>query len=173
VNRTALVTGGNCGIELQVCRQLATAGLDVAGGASVTACAERLAADGVEVDVLVNNAGIYLVEDVLVDSLRVNLFGAFHTCQAFVPAMVGMRARRVVSVSSGGGALTDNVPGPQAYGIAQAALNALIPVVADAVPSSVKVNAVEEGADTAVWLATLPDDGPTGGFFRDRRRISW
>jgi hypothetical protein len=30
-----------------------------------------------------------------------------------------------------------------------------------------------EGADTAVWLATLPDDGPTGGFFRDRKRIDW
>ena len=32
---------------------------------------------------------------------------------------------------------------------------------------------VEEGADTAVWLATLPDDGPTGGFFRDRKPIPW
>nr|WP_269746318.1 hypothetical protein [Desulfogranum japonicum] len=31
----------------------------------------------------------------------------------------------------------------------------------------------EEGADTAVWLATLPDDGPTGGFFRDRKSIQW
>jgi NAD(P)-dependent dehydrogenase (short-subunit alcohol dehydrogenase family) len=31
----------------------------------------------------------------------------------------------------------------------------------------------EEGADTAVWLATLPDDGPTGGFFRDRKQIAW
>jgi len=32
---------------------------------------------------------------------------------------------------------------------------------------------VEEGADTAIWLATLPDDGPTGGFFRDREPIPW
>ena len=32
---------------------------------------------------------------------------------------------------------------------------------------------VELGADTIVWLATLGDDGPTGGFFRDRRRIEW
>ena len=31
----------------------------------------------------------------------------------------------------------------------------------------------EEGADTAVWLATLPDDGPTGGFFGDRKRVDW
>jgi len=32
---------------------------------------------------------------------------------------------------------------------------------------------VQEGADTAVWLATLPDDGPTGQFFRDKRQIPW
>jgi hypothetical protein len=32
---------------------------------------------------------------------------------------------------------------------------------------------VEEGADTPVWLATLPDEGPTGGFFRDRKTIPW
>jgi hypothetical protein len=32
---------------------------------------------------------------------------------------------------------------------------------------------VEEGADTGVWLATLPDDGPTGGFFRSREPIPW
>jgi NAD(P)-dependent dehydrogenase (short-subunit alcohol dehydrogenase family) len=32
---------------------------------------------------------------------------------------------------------------------------------------------VEEGAATAVWLATLPDDGPSGGFFRDREAIPW
>ena len=31
----------------------------------------------------------------------------------------------------------------------------------------------DEGADTAVWLATLPDDGPTGGFFRDGRPLPW
>lgn len=30
-----------------------------------------------------------------------------------------------------------------------------------------------EGADTIVWAATLPDGGPTGGFFRDRERIDW
>jgi NAD(P)-dependent dehydrogenase (short-subunit alcohol dehydrogenase family) len=31
---------------------------------------------------------------------------------------------------------------------------------------------VEEGADTAVWLATV-DDGPTGGFYREREPIPW
>lgn len=32
---------------------------------------------------------------------------------------------------------------------------------------------VEQGADTIVWLGTLPDDGPIGGFFHDRRAIQW
>ena len=32
---------------------------------------------------------------------------------------------------------------------------------------------VEEGADTAVWLALLPDDGPQGGYFRDRKAMDW
>ncbi|GGU54076.1 SDR family oxidoreductase [Streptomyces lavendofoliae] len=172
--------------------------LDVTDGESVRACADRLAHDGVEVDALVNNAGVYptesffsLDEETMRQSLDVNLMGAFHTCRAFVPDMVRRGRGRVVNVSSGLGAMTDNVPSPAAYGIAKAALNALTLVVSAAVPPSVKVNAVcpgwvrtdmggswaptsvEKGADTVTWLALLPDEGPTGGFFRARRRIPW
>jgi NAD(P)-dependent dehydrogenase (short-subunit alcohol dehydrogenase family) len=32
---------------------------------------------------------------------------------------------------------------------------------------------VAQGADTALWLATLPDDGPRGGFYRDREPMPW
>jgi hypothetical protein len=32
---------------------------------------------------------------------------------------------------------------------------------------------VEEGAETITWLATLPDNGPTGGFFRDKQQMEW
>ena len=76
-------------------------------------------------------------------------------------------------------------------GVAKAALNALTVAAARSMPTSVKVNAMcpgwvrtrmggagatkspEEGADTAIWLATLGKDGPTGGFFRNRRPIAW
>ncbi|MGK5532368.1 SDR family NAD(P)-dependent oxidoreductase [Streptomyces sp. URMC 129] len=173
--------------------------LDVADAASVTALAGRLAARGVTVDVLVNNAGNYPVEpllsvdeEVMAGTLAIHVLGAWRTCRAFVP---GMRRRgwgRVVNVSSGSGAISgDRVPGPGAYGVAKAGMNALTKTVAAESGGRVLVNAVcpgwvatdmggpaaprtpAQGADTAVWLATLPDGGPTGGFFRDREPIPW
>ncbi len=98
---------------------------------------------------------------------------------------------RIVNVSSGWGSFTEGMGGPGLYGVTKAALNALTVRLAKELPSMIKINAVcpgwvrtrmggqgatrtpDEGADTAVWLATLPDDGPTGRFFRDRKPIEW
>ncbi|MGH9244585.1 MAG: SDR family NAD(P)-dependent oxidoreductase [Acidimicrobiales bacterium] len=170
----------------------------MADPSSVDACAERLITDRVDVDILVNNAGIYpttpilrVDERTMREALEINLLGAWRTCRAFVPAMVERGWGRVVNVSSGGGAICEGTPGPGAYGISKTALNALTREVADAAGRRVKVNAicpgwvatdmggphapvsVEEACDTLVWLATLPDDDPTNGFFGNRRPIPW
>ena len=98
---------------------------------------------------------------------------------------------RVVNLSSGAGQLAEMGSGFPAYRMSKAALNALTRVTAAELgPAPIKVNAMcpgwvrptwagqrdalgEKGAETAVWLATLPEAGPTGGFFRDKAPIAW
>jgi NAD(P)-dependent dehydrogenase (short-subunit alcohol dehydrogenase family) len=171
--------------------------LDVADAKSVEDCVRRLADAGTEIDVLVNNAGVYPTEGVFSVSeetfetaLEVNAVGPFRTCRALVPGMVRRGYGRVVNVSSGGGSFGEGL-GPAAYAVSKAALNALTVKVSQTAHGDVKINAMcpgwvrtdmggfdaprspEEAVDTLVWLATLPVDGPNGGFFRDREPIPW
>jgi NAD(P)-dependent dehydrogenase (short-subunit alcohol dehydrogenase family) len=175
--------------------------IDVAEPDSISACADRLAADGVTIDVLVNNAGVYPEADALNVSLdqlneawTVNTRGPWLLTQAFVPGMVERGYGRVVNMSSGSGSFGEGLdPEHAVYAASKSALNVLTMTLDQALPDGpdVKANAMcpgwvhtrmggeaaprtpEEGADTALWLATLPDDGPSGGFFRDRERIPW
>lgn len=151
-----------------------------------------------EVDVLVNNAGV-LEEGSLLDvseekfqsSLRINFLAALDLIRLAVPGMVKRHYGRIVNVSSGWGSFADGLTGPAAYSISKAALNAITLSLAKDLPPNVKVNSLcpgwvrtrmggegaslspEAGADTAIWLATLPENGPSGGFFRERKRIEW
>ncbi len=180
-----------------LCREL-----DVTRRSSVNALARYLSKEHGTVDVLVNNAGILIdkfatsvlneKEDAFHTTLETNFFGALRVCQAVVPIMKKHRYGRVVNLSSGLGQLDDMGDGNAAYRTSKTALNALTRMVASATADdNVLVNSmcpgwvrtdmggpaasrsVEKGAETAVWLATLPDSGPTGGFFRDKKPIPW
>lgn len=167
--------------------------LDVADAKSIEAAVASVG----PVDVLVNNAGILGSGAVLDDpaefnaSMAVMVHGPYLLMHHLTPRMVRQGYGRVVNVSSGWGAFSDGLAGPASYGVAKAALNALTVASARTLPNAVKINAMcpgwvrtrmggagatrspEAGADTAIWLATLDDRGPTGGFFRDRKRIDW
>lgn len=167
--------------------------MDVADAASIAAALK----DAGEIDVLVNNAGVlsrvglFGPDSDFDEAMAVMVEGPFRLMRALVPGMEARGYGRVVNVSSGWGSFAEGLEGPGAYGIAKAALNALTVAAAREVSPAVKVNAMcpgwvrtrmggagadltpEEGADTAIWLATLPEEGPTGGCFRKRTEIDW
>ena len=152
-------------------------------------------------DILVNNAGIYLdrgvsaskVElDLVRETMETNFYGPLRLSQMAIPLMKRHGHGRIVNISSQMGSLNDMGSGALAYRVSKTALNAQTRVLANELSgSNILVNAVDpgwvstdmggahaprsvaEGADTAVWLATLPDGGPSGGFFRDRQSRPW
>ena len=175
--------------------------LNVADAASIHACQREVTKRFGGIDVLVNNAAVLVAEDEAlldtpVDDFRAtfeaNVFGVLAVCQALVPGMIIRGYGRVVNVSSGAGQLSSMSTYAPAYSISKAALNALtIQLAAATKGRGVLVNcvnpgwvrtrmggpgaprSVEQGADTIVWLATLPSNGPTGRFFSDRREVAW
>jgi NAD(P)-dependent dehydrogenase (short-subunit alcohol dehydrogenase family) len=227
--RVALVSGGNRGIGLQVCRQLDERGytvvmgsrdgekgriaaeglewnvipqqLDVADAGSVDRMAAFIEEEFGQLDTLVNNAGISNDEgqrgvdadlDRVKESLEANLFGAWRLCEMAIPLMRRNGYGRIVNVSTGLAALEDMGGGSPGYRVSKTALNALTRILASELRGSgILVNAVnpgwvqtdmggsgatrsvEEGAEALVWAATLPNSGPTGGFFQDRRPVPW
>jgi len=141
-----------------------------------------------------------LGSDTLHATLATNAFGPFFLCQACIPLMQKNSYGRIVNMASTLGSLTD-ITDPEspyagvkvpAYRLSKALLNAVTALFAASTRgANILVNSVcpgwvktdmggeqapltaEQGTDTPVWLATLPDDGPTGGFFRERQRIQW
>lgn len=136
----------------------------------------------------------FLTEDRLNQSFATNFFGPLVTCQTIIPLMCRQGYGRVVNVSSGWGKLetSDDRSGHVSYRLSKTALNALTKVLASEIThKNVKVNSMcpgwvrtrmggpraprspEEGARTAVWLATIPQSGPHGQFFYDGQVIPW
>lgn len=119
------------------------------------------------------------------------LRGPYYLIRATVPGMKERGWGRIVNLSSGWGSFNEGLGGPNGYGLTKAALNAMTLTLARELPTCIKINTMcpgwvrtrmggagatltpEQGADTAIWLALLPESGPSGGFFRDRKAISW
>ncbi|MCX5132356.1 MULTISPECIES: SDR family NAD(P)-dependent oxidoreductase [unclassified Streptomyces] len=170
--------------------------LDVTSDDDVTAAARDIGA----LDVLINNAAITYDTwqravsadlDVVREAAETNLYGPWRLTRALLPQLRASAHPRVVNVSSEAASLTSMGGGTPAYAASKVALNALTRMFAAELRSDgILVNAVcpgwvatdmggaggrpvEEGAAGVLWAATLPDDGPTGGFFRDGRPLPW
>jgi NAD(P)-dependent dehydrogenase (short-subunit alcohol dehydrogenase family) len=176
--------------------------LDVADEQSIKNVAAEVAARHGHLDVLINNAGINYdtwetvanadINGTVIETITTNLLGPWRICQAFLPLLRKSQAARIVNVSSESGSLANMGAGPPAYQVTKAALNALTRILAGELRGArILVNAVcpgwvatdmggagaprsvSEGASGIVWAATLPDGGPSGGFFRDRKPLPW
>jgi len=175
--------------------------LDVTSEADVARCGDLIGREhGGRLDVLINNAAVHYDSDETVlsadfrivgEALATNVVGAWRVAQMAARLMRPRKHGRIVNVSSGSGAWHALDASTPAYRISKLALNGLTVMMADALKDSgILVNAVcpgwvatdmggpggrpvEDGARGIVWAATLPDGGPTGGFFRDGRAIEW
>ena len=175
--------------------------LDVTSHDTIGSAVEMLMNDFGRIDVLVNNAAILLDEEHTVLDLAggdlratfdTNFFGAVATAQAVVPPMRQQQYGRIVNVSSQAGQLASMSSYAPAYSMSKTALNAFTRQLAAATRGSgILVNSVcpgwvrtdmggrsaprsvAEGAEGIVRLATLPNTGPTGKFFSDRRELDW
>ena len=133
-------------------------------------------------------------------SLQINTLGPLALCRLCVPTMRRHGYGRIVNIASTMGSLaemgnprshSDGMKSPS-YRLSKTALNAVTLIIAREVRGeNVLVNSCcpgwvrtemggdqapltpEQGADTPVWLATLPDGGPSGGFYRERQPIPW
>jgi NAD(P)-dependent dehydrogenase (short-subunit alcohol dehydrogenase family) len=173
--------------------------LDVANSDSVTRATRALKEKTDYLDVLVNNAGILLdddmpvmktTEEIFMKTLKTNTWGSLQVTQSFVPFLRRSKDPRIVNVSSGAGSLEKMGDYAPAYSISKAALNAVTRQLAAGLPG-MRINSVDpgwvrtemggtaaprsvqEGADTIVWLATDAPAEITGQFLRDRQPARW
>jgi NAD(P)-dependent dehydrogenase (short-subunit alcohol dehydrogenase family) len=229
-NRYALVTGGNKGIGFAICQGLLKARfevilaarspdkakaaieqlqstkvqplvLDVADDDSIDRAVAAYRQKFEQLDVLINNAGIYPDEGVniltidrnlLAQTMNTNAFGAIRMTQAFSPLLAKAAAARVINVSSSYGALAGLSADVPSYCLSKLALNGATIMLATALktkgiavyamcPGWVRTDmggasadrSPEQGADTAIWLATEASYDLSGKFFRDRQEISY
>jgi NAD(P)-dependent dehydrogenase (short-subunit alcohol dehydrogenase family) len=182
--------------------------LDVTDQKSIDAAVQQVDRDFGRLDVLVNNAGIFVdpgpPSQVTMDALRrtyeTNVFGVVAVTVALLPLLRKSTGGRIVNLSSGLGSLSQQSDPSWpfadkkflAYNSSKTAVNAItVQFAADLKDAGIKVNAadpgytatdmnrhqgprsVQQGATAAVQLATLPADGPTGGYFDENGPLPW
>ncbi|CDZ80729.1 3-oxoacyl-[acyl-carrier-protein] reductase FabG [Candidatus Rubidus massiliensis] len=229
--RIALVTGGNRGIGFGICEELAKHGyhvllgsrqesgrrqveelvekghsvefilLDVLNENDITNAFKYVSSKFGRLDVLINNAAIFLDNkeedhslswDKFAKTMECNVYAPFKLIEIFAPLMETNNYGRIVNVSSGLGQLYKATGTAPAYSISKTALNAVTTYFASKYKNkNILINSVcpgwvrtdmggsnasrtiEEGVTGIIWAATLDNEGPTGGFFRDGTKIYW
>jgi NAD(P)-dependent dehydrogenase (short-subunit alcohol dehydrogenase family) len=175
--------------------------LDVSDSKSISTTASEFSKLFGHLDVLINNAGIYPDEGLniltisrrqLAETFQTNTFGPVEVTRAFLPHLRKAKAPRVVNMSSGYGQIEGLLATVPSYCLSKLALNGVTVMLAQALkqegiavssmsPGWVRTDmggaaaprSVEEGADTAVWLAADAPQRFTGRFFQDRKEIPW
>ncbi|MBT3190773.1 MAG: SDR family oxidoreductase [Anaerolineae bacterium] len=174
---------------------------DVLSEKSIAALKSYVETEFGRLDALINNAGILLdrndhildiPEEKLRKTLDTNTYAPLALTRAFLPMMLDQNYGRIVNVSSVLGQIISFNDYTPAYRLSKLALNGITLMLADAVKGkNILINSVhpgwvktdmggaeaplglEEGARGLVWAATLPDNGPQGGFFQDGKRMEW
>ncbi|WP_424767853.1 SDR family oxidoreductase [Paenibacillus sp. sgz302251] len=154
-----------------------------------------------KLDVLINNAGVYLddhetllsMEPYIIEhTMAVNFFGVYHVLRSFIPLMQQNGYGRIINISSEYGTISElSFQGAGAYKLSKLALNGLTRLIAAEIKGDIKINAVDPGwvssdmggpsaprtpraaAESILWLAAIGPEGPNGEFFRDGKRIEW
>ncbi len=172
--------------------------LDVTKEQSVQRLAEWIEQTFHRLDILINNAGIYIDMgypvlqadmDKIKETMDVNAYGPLRVCKALVPIMLKNDFGRIINMSSRAGAFSQMTTRQPGYRMSKTALNVITKLLAnELVGTNITVNSmtpgsthtdlypqgkrsVEESADTAIWLAT--ENTTTGKFYGDRKEIDW
>ncbi len=203
LNYEVILTSRNADEGQRIARDLGVRfhQLDVLSATGIAALHAFVEKEFGRLDALINNAGILIdrndhVLDISEEKLRktldTNTYAPLALTRAFLPMMLAQNYGRIVNVSSVLGQITSFSDSTPAYRLSKLALNGITLMLADAVRGkNILINSVHpgwvktemggagahlslaEGARGLVWAATLPDDGPHGGFFQDGKRMEW
>ncbi|WP_420572610.1 SDR family oxidoreductase [Kordia sp.] len=236
--KVALITGANKGIGFETAKTLLEKGyivilgvrdekkgqhavhqlqnvnaryvvIDVTDEKSISLAEQYIHDNFGKLDVLVNNAGIWIdfgvpmlevsIKDIET-TLKVNTVGVIAVIKEFIPLLKKSESGNIINVSSGLASLNQNSDPTYeyydykslAYSTSKSALNMVTILFSyELKAANIKVNAADpgycatdlngktgprtpqQGSKIIVKLATLPSNGPTGGFFDENDKIEW